>query len=233
MKKKSILGYNSLAPCDKDAENDQAYDVFFRLLNERNVFLTGEIEQELADEVIAQLLYLRSVDPQAPIQLYINSPGGHLNCMFAIYDIIQYLEAPVSTIVFGEASSAAAVLLACGTRGKRMAFPNATIMVHQPWAGDMEGQATDIAIQAQQLQKEKVRITEILARHTGQPFEKVLTDCERDVYLGAIEAKEYGLVDSIMPVHQVIPELVAMEEDTPEIQVTLKVPRKRRPRARK
>jgi len=182
---------------EKSQRGERAYDIFSRLLEERIIFLAGPVTDLNANIVIAQMLYLVSKDPKRDIKLYINSPGGSVTAGLAIYDTMQYLKCPVSTICIGLTASMAAVILACGTRGKRFSLPNAEILLHQV-AGGMQGQATDIEITAKQIVKMKEKLNSILAKHTGQPLDKVIKDTDRDFYLSADEAKKYGLIDEVI-----------------------------------
>jgi ATP-dependent Clp protease protease subunit len=182
---------------EKTKYGERAYDIYSRLLKERIIFLAGPITDSLANSVIAQLLFLASVDPKKDIQLYINTPGGSVTAGLAIYDTMQYVKCPVATICFGLAGSMGAVLLAAGTKGKRFALPNAEILLHQV-AGGVQGQAIEIEITAKQIIKIKNKINQILAEHTGQPLEKVEKDTDRDFYLTADEAKEYGVIDEVI-----------------------------------
>lgn len=182
---------------EKSQRGERAYDIFSRLLEERIIFLAGPVTDLNANIVIAQMLYLVSKDPKRDIKLYINSPGGSVTAGLAIYDTMQYLKCPVSTICIGLTASMAAVILACGTKGKRFSLPNAEILLHQV-AGGMQGQATDIEITAKQIVKMKEKLNSILAKHTGQPLEKVIKDTDRDFYLSADEAKKYGLIDEVI-----------------------------------
>ena len=177
---------------------ERSYDIYSRLLKDRIVFLSGEVNDDIADTVVAQLLFLEADDPDKDISLYINSPGGVITAGMAIYDTMQYIKCDVSTICIGMAASMGAFLLAAGAKGKRRALPNCEIMIHQP-SGGARGQATDIAIQAEQILKIKQKMNRILSERTGQPIEKVALDTERDNYMGAEEAKEYGLIDEIIP----------------------------------
>ncbi|MSP90818.1 MAG: ATP-dependent Clp protease proteolytic subunit [Myxococcales bacterium] len=172
-------------------------DIYSRLLMDRIVFLGQEINDPIANLVIAQLLFLESEDPTKDISLYINSPGGYVNAGLAIYDTMQYIQAPISTICIGQAASMAAVLLAAGTKGRRVVLPHARIMLHQPLGG-FQGQATDIDIQAREMLHTKHVLNDIVARHTGQPVERVKRDTDRDFYLGAEEAKAYGVIDLVL-----------------------------------
>lgn len=176
---------------------ERAYDIYSRLLKDRIVFLGTPVTDEVANTVIAQLLFLESEDPDKDIHLYINSPGGLVTSGLAIYDTMQFLKAPVSTICVGQAASMGALLLAAGTKGKRYALPNARIMIHQP-SGGAQGQASDIEIHAKEILKIRDRLNHILAKHTGQPIERIEKDVDRDRFLSAEEAKEYGLVDEVI-----------------------------------
>ena len=185
---------------EQTKNGERSYDIYSRLLKDRIIFLSGEINNEMADVAVAQLLFLEAEDPDKDIMLYINRPGGLVTAGMAIYDTMNYIKAPVSTIVIGMAASMAAVLLAAGTKGKRVALPNAEIMIHQPLGG-AQGQATDIAIQAEQILKSKKKINRILADCTGKSEEQIAADVERDHYLSADEALEYGLIDHIFKSH--------------------------------
>ena len=185
---------------EQTKNGERSYDIYSRLLKDRIIFLSGEINNDVADVVVAHLLFLEAEDPDKDIMLYINSPGGLVTAGMAIYDTMNYIKAPVSTIVIGMAASMAAVLLAAGTKGKRVALPNAEIMIHQPLGGT-QGQATDIAIQAEQILKSKKKINRILADCTGKSEEQIAADVERDHYLSADEALEYGLIDNIFKSH--------------------------------
>jgi len=191
--------YNQLVPIvvEQTGRGERAYDIFSRLLKERIVFIGTPIDDAISSLVIAQLLFLESEDPDKDINLYINSPGGSVTAGLAIYDTIQYIRPDVSTICIGMAASMSAVLLAGGTKGKRTALPNARIMIHQPWGG-VQGTASDISIQAEEILRTKKRINEILAVHTGKPFEQIQKDTDRDYYLSSADAKEYGLIDNIL-----------------------------------
>src|SRR3989338_1623396 len=182
---------------EKSQRGERVYDIFSRLLEERIVFLAGSVTDMNANVVIAQMLYLVSKDPKKDIKLYINSPGGSVTAGLAIYDTMQYLKCPVSTICIGLAASMGAVILACGTKGKRFALPNAEIMLHQVASG-VEGQASEIEIAAKQIIKIKGKINDILASHTGQPKEVIEKDTDRDFYMTAEEAKQYGLIDEVI-----------------------------------
>ena len=186
----------SLVPYVVEQTNrgERSYDIFSRLLNDRIVFLGEEVNATTASLVVAQLLYLEAQDPDKEIQLYINSPGGSVTDGMAIYDTMQYIKCDVSTICVGMAASMGAFLLSSGAKGKRLALPNAEIMIHQPSAGT-QGQVTDMAIHLKRLQTIKTRLNNILAANTGQSLETVTADCERDNFMTAEEAKEYGLID--------------------------------------
>ena len=182
---------------ERSQRGERAYDIFSRLLEERIIFLAGPVTDMNANVVIAQMLYLASKDSKRDIKLYINSPGGSVTAGLAIYDTMQYLKCPVSTICIGLTASMAAVILAAGTKGKRFALPNAEILLHQV-AGGMQGQATDIEITAKQIIHMKEKLNKIIASHTGQPIGKVVKDTDRDFYLTAEEAKKYGLIDEVI-----------------------------------
>ena len=176
---------------------ERAYDLYSRLLKERIIFLGTPIDDTIANLVCAQLLHLEAENPDSAINIYINSPGGDITALFAIYDTIQYIKPEISTICFGQAASAAAVLLAAGAPGKRLALPHARILLHQPW-GSGGGQATDIEIQAREILRMKDLLNQILARHTGQPLERIEKDTDRDFVLEAEQAKEYGIIDEVI-----------------------------------
>ncbi|MFM2357411.1 MAG: ATP-dependent Clp endopeptidase proteolytic subunit ClpP [Candidatus Parcubacteria bacterium] len=182
---------------DKSQSGERAYDIFSRLLKDRIIFMGGPIDDDSANLVIAQLLFLASEDPKKDIQLYINSPGGSVTSTLAMLDTMNHIKPDVSTVCVGIAASGGAVLLAGGTKGKRFALPNSEIMIHQPWGG-AQGQATDIEITAKQILKTRDRLNKILAERTGQPLSKIEKDVERDFFMGADEAKKYGLIDNIM-----------------------------------
>ena len=189
----------SLVPYVVEQTNrgERSYDIFSRLLNDRIVFLGEEVNATTASLVVAQLLYLEAQDPDKDIQFYINSPGGSITDGMAIYDTMQYIKCDVSTICVGMAASMGAFLLSSGTKGKRLALPNAEIMIHQPSAGT-KGQVTDMAIHLRRLEIIKKRLNSILADNTGQSLETVTADCERDNFMTAEEAKEYGLIDKVI-----------------------------------
>ena len=181
---------------ESSARGERAFDIYSRLLKERIIFLGEPIEDHIANLVIAQLLFLESEDPTKDISLYVNSPGGVVTSGLAIYDTMQYLKAPVSTICIGQAASMASVLLAAGAKGKRFALPNSRIMIHQGSAG-FRGNTPDVEIQMKEVMHLTERLNKILALHTGQPADKVKADSDRDFYMGADEAKEYGLIDEV------------------------------------
>ena len=189
----------SLVPYVVEQTNrgERSYDIFSRLLNDRIVFLGEEVNATTASLVVAQLLYLEAQDPDKDIQFYINSPGGSVTDGMAIYDTMQYIKCDVSTICIGMAASMGAFLLSSGAKGKRLALPNAEIMIHQPSAGT-QGQITDMAIHLKRLEIIKKRMNHILAYNTGKPMEVVTADCERDNFMSAEEAKEYGLIDKVI-----------------------------------
>lgn len=182
---------------EQTGRGERAYDIYSRLLKDRIIFLGGGIDDHLANLIIAQLLFLESEDPEKDIHLYINSPGGLVTAGLAIYDTIQYLKTPVSTICVGQAASMGAVLLAAGTKGKRFALPHARIMIHQPLGG-FQGQATDISIHAQEILRLRDDLNQILANHTGQNFERIAADTERDFFMGSDAAKDYGIIDGVV-----------------------------------
>lgn len=176
---------------------ERSYDIYSRLLKDRIIFLSGEVNNQMADLIVAQLLFLESEDPDKDIQIYINSPGGSVSAGMAIYDTMQYIKPDVSTICIGMAASMGAFLLLAGTKGKRYALPNADVMIHQPLGG-AQGQASDIKIQAEKILAVRERLNKIIAEKTGQPLEKVERDTDRDYYMTAEEAKEYGVIDEVI-----------------------------------
>ena len=190
---------NNLVPMviEQSGAGERAYDIYSRLLKDRIVFLDGEIHDLSADLVIAQLLFLESQDPEKDIQLYINSPGGSVLAGLAIYDTMQYIKPDVQTMCLGQAASMAALLLACGTRGKRFSLPSSRILIHQPWGG-VSGQAADIGRQAREILRLKKMLISYFTLHTGRDEAKVAEDLERDTFLSADEAKDYGLVDEVL-----------------------------------
>jgi len=182
---------------EQTPRGERSYDIYSRLLKDRIIFLGTEIDDATANIIIAQLLFLYATDPDKDIYIYINSPGGSVSSTIAIYDTIQYIGSDVSTICIGMAASGAALILASGAKGKRFALPNSRVMVHQPFGG-AQGQVTDIEIQTRELKRIKDSINKILTLHTGQKFEKVEKDTERDFFMTAQESKEYGLVDEVI-----------------------------------
>jgi ATP-dependent Clp protease protease subunit len=189
----------SLVPTvvEQTHRGERGWDLFSRLLKDRIVFLGAEIDDELANVVIAQLLFLESEDPDKDVMIYVNSPGGEVSAGLAIYDTMQALRCPVATLCVGQAASMASFLLAAGAKGKRSALPNARVMIHQPLAG-LEGKATDIEIHAREILKARDTINALYARHTGQPIDKIKRDTERDNFMSAAEARDYGLVDEVL-----------------------------------
>ncbi len=189
---------NTVVPyvIEQTGKGERSYDIYSRLLEDRIIFLTGEINDAVADTVVAQLIYLEGKDPDKDICLYINSPGGSVSAGLAIYDTMNYIKCDVSTICIGLAASMGAFLLSSGTKGKRYALPNSEIMIHQPLGG-AQGQASDIKIQAEHILKTKRRLNTILAMNSGKPYEQLEKDTDRDNYLSAQEAKAYGLIDEI------------------------------------
>ena len=188
---------------EQSAHGERSYDIFSRLLNDRIIVLSEDVNDTTASLVVAQLLYLEGQDPDKDISLYINSPGGSISAGMAIHDTIQYIKCDVSTICMAMAASMGAFLLASGTKGKRFALPNAEIMIHQPLiaggqGGGLSGQATDIKIHADHLVRTRAKMNRLLSEYTGQPLEKVEQDTERDNYMSALEAKEYGLIDEVI-----------------------------------
>lgn len=182
---------------EKSQYGERAYDIYSRLLKDRIVFLAGPINDAVANSIIAQLLFLASQSPKKDIQLYINSPGGSVTAGLAIYDTMQYVNCPISTVCIGLAGSMAATILAAGEKGKRFALPNSEILLHQV-AGGVSGEAIEIEITAKQILKIKERLNKILAKHAGQPLERIEKDTDRDFYLSAQEAKDYGIIDEVI-----------------------------------
>ena len=182
---------------EQTARGERAYDIYSRLLKERVVFVVGPVEDYMANVIVAQLLFLESENPDKDIHLYINSPGGSVTAGLAIYDTMQFIKADVSTMCIGQAASMGAVLLAGGAKGKRYCLPHSRMMIHQPLGG-FQGQATDIDIHAREILLVRERLNNILAKHTGQPLDKIQTDTDRDNFLGAEQSVEYGLIDEIL-----------------------------------
>lgn len=199
MSDKTIQPTSYLVPIvvEQTGRGERSYDIYSRLLKDRIIFIGQEIEDGMANLVIAQLLFLESEDPDKDVFMYINSPGGVVTSGLAIYDTMQYIKCPVSTFCTGQAASMAAVLLAGGDKGKRIALPNARIMIHQP-SGGTRGQATDIKIQAEEMLRTRNTLNGILAHHTGQPLEKIEQDTERDFFMSGADAVEYGIVDKVI-----------------------------------
>jgi ATP-dependent Clp protease protease subunit len=193
----------SLVPIviERDGRGERAYDIYSRLLKERIVFLGTAIDDNVANIIIAQLLFLESEDPTQDIYIYLNSPGGYITSGLAIYDTMQYIKAPIVTMCIGQAASMGAVLLAGGTQGKRYALPHSRILIHQPLGG-AQGQATDIDIQAREILRMREEINKIFTKHTGQPIEKIAADTERDFYMTADQALSYGIIDKIVEKRQ-------------------------------
>lgn len=186
---------------EQTSRGERSYDIYSRLLKDRIIFLTGEVNDQMADLIVAQLLFLESEDPDKDIQIYINSPGGSVSAGFAIYDTMQYIKPDVSTICVGLAASMGAFLLIGGAEGKRYSLPNADIMIHQPLGG-AQGQATDIKIHAEKILKTRDLLNKIIAEKTGQPLEKIERDTERDFFMSADEAKNYGIIDDVIEKRQ-------------------------------
>ena len=183
---------------EQTARGERSYDIYSRLLQERIVFVTGPIDDAMANIVIAQLLFLERADPERDIDLYINSPGGSVSATFAMYDTMQLVKPNVATICAGFAASGASILLTGGAPGKRMALPYSKILIHQPWVGQIGGQATDIEIHARDLVATRLQLAELYQRTTGKPLEQIQRDMERDFYMTAEEAQAYGLIDTIL-----------------------------------
>jgi len=182
---------------EQTSRGERAYDIYSRLLKDRIVFIGSPIDDDVANLVIAQLLFLEAEDPDKDINLYINSPGGIVTSGMAIYDTMQFIKPPVAAVCIGQAASMAAVLLAGGAQGKRTALPNARILIHQPMGGT-RGQATDIKIQAEEILRMREHLNGILAKHTGQPMERIAADTERDYYMSADQARTYGIIDQVV-----------------------------------
>lgn len=191
--------YNYVIPnvIEKTNGVERAYDLYSKMLKDNIIFVGTPIDDGVANVVCAQLLHLESENPDKDINLYINSPGGDINALFAIYDTMSYIKPDITTICYGQAASAAAVLLAAGTPGKRLALPHSRILIHQPYAG-AQGQVSDLEIASREIQRLKEALEELLARHTGQPVEKIKEDTDRDYVMTAAEAKEYGIIDEVI-----------------------------------
>ncbi|HMG39766.1 MAG TPA: ATP-dependent Clp protease proteolytic subunit [Acidimicrobiales bacterium] len=194
---------NYLVPTVVEQTNrgERSYDLYSRLLKENIIFLGTPIDDTVANLVCAQLLHLESENPDKDISIYINSPGGDITALFAIYDTMSFIKPDLSTICFGQAASAAAVLLAAGTPGKRLALPHARILLHQPW-GQAGGQATDVELAAKEIMRMRILLEEILAQHTGQDVDRIHRDTDRDFVMSAVEAKEYGILDDVISARQ-------------------------------
>ena len=182
---------------ERTGRGERSYDIYSRLLKDRIILLSGEINDHVASSIVAQLLFLEAEDPDKDINFYINSPGGVITSAFSIYDTMNYIRSDISTICIGQAASMGAFLLSCGAKGKRYSLPNSRIMIHQPLGG-AQGQATEIEIQAKEILRLKASLNEILAANTNQPLEKIAKDTDRDFYLSAYEAQEYGLIDNVL-----------------------------------
>ena len=182
---------------EQSPRGERAYDIYSRLLKDRVVFIGTPVDDMVANLIIAQLLFLQNEDPDKEINVYINSPGGSVTAGLAIYDTMQFVKPPVATYCVGQAASMGALLLCAGTKGKRFALPAARIMIHQPWGG-VQGAASDISIQAREILRLKEHLNELLVKHTGQPLEKIQRDTDRDYFMSADEAKEYGLIDEVI-----------------------------------
>ena len=204
---------NYLVPTVVEQTNrgERAFDLYSRLLKENIIFLGTPIDDMVANLICAQLLHLESEDPDKDINLYINSPGGDINSLFAIYDTMQYIKPDITTICFGQAASAAAVLLAAGTKGKRLALPHARILIHQPYAGAY-GDASDIELVASEVARLKKSLEEVISMHTGQPIERVTTDTDRDFVMTAVQAQQYGIIDEVIEARNLV-------DNSPAIQV--------------
>ena len=199
MKKRGLDQKSYLVPMVVEQTNrgERSYDIYSRLLQDRIVLLSGEVNDESANLIVAQLLFLQAQDPKKTINMYINSPGGSVTAGLAIYDTMQFISCPVATYCIGQAASMGAVLLTAGAKGKRYALPNARIMIHQPWGG-AEGKASDIEITARESLRLKEKLNRILADHSGSKYEKVVSDTDRDYFMSADEAAEYGLIDKVL-----------------------------------
>ena len=182
---------------EQTGKGERTYDIYSRLLLDRIVFISGEVNDEMANAVCAQLLFLQSQDPKKEISVYVNSPGGSVTAGLAIYDTMQFVKCPIATYCLGQAASMGAVLLTAGTKGRRFSLPNARIMIHQPWGG-AEGKASDIEITAREILRLKERLNEILASHSGRSIDEVVRDTDRDHFMSAEEAKSWGLVDEVL-----------------------------------
>lgn len=191
---------------EQSARGERAYDIYSRLLKERVVFMVGPVEDQVANLIIAQLLFLESENPDKDIHLYINSPGGSVSAGLGIYDTMQFIKPDISTMCVGQAASMGSLLLAAGAKGKRFCLPHSRIMIHQPLGG-FQGQATDVDIHAREILKAREQLNQILSKHTGQTVEQVQEDTERDKFLGADEAKDYGLIDDVLADRSKLPDV--------------------------
>ena len=207
MKETSALGLVPMV-VEQSSRGERAYDIYSRLLKDRIVFVVGPVEDQVANLVIAQILYLESENPDKDIHMYINSPGGAVTSGMAIYDTMQFVRCNVSTLCIGQAASMGAFLLAAGEPGKRFALPNSRMMIHQPAMGGAQGVAADIEIQAKEILHMRERLNHLLARHTGQPVERILADSDRDFWMSPDEAEEYGLVDRVQQPRKTLPAVV-------------------------
>jgi ATP-dependent Clp protease protease subunit len=201
-----LRAFNYLVPTVVEQTNrgERAFDLYSRLLKENIIFIGTPIDDTIANLVVAQLLHLESENADRDVNVYINSPGGDITALFAIYDTMQYVKPDITTICFGQAASAAAVLLAAGTKGKRLALPRARIIIHQPY-GQAMGQAADIELAAKEIERMRTMLEELLAEHTGQPIEKIHGDTDRDFVMSAEEAKEYGIIDEVVSMRELAP----------------------------
>ncbi len=193
----SPMSYLVPTVIEQTHRGERAYDIWSRLMKDRIIFLGTEVNDDIANIIVAQLLFLESEDPEKDVNLYINSPGGSVSAGLAIYDTMQYVRCPITTICVGQAASMGAVILAAGSPGKRKALPNARVMIHQP-SGGARGQATDIEIQAKEILRIREILNGILTKHSGQSLDKILADSDRDYFMSAIQAKEYGLIDDVV-----------------------------------
>jgi ATP-dependent Clp protease protease subunit len=182
---------------EQTSRGERSYDIYSRLLKERVIFLCGEVNDQVANVLVAQMLFLESENPEKDINLYINSPGGSVTAGLAIYDTMQYLKPDVSTMCIGQAASMGALLLTAGAKGKRFSLPHSRIMIHQPWAGGISGQASDIEIHAREILTMREQLNGILAKHSGKPIDAITHDTERDRFMSALEARDYGLIDTV------------------------------------
>ena len=196
---RSVMTGSGLVPMvvEQSSRGERAYDIYSRLLKERVIFLVGQVEDHMANLIVAQMLFLESENPDKDIHLYINSPGGSVTAGMAIYDTMQFIKPDISTMCIGQAASMGAFLLAAGAEGKRYCLPNSRSMIHQP-SGGAQGQATDIHIQSQEILKIKLRLNTLMAKHTGQSLDQITADTERDNFMSAEESKDYGLVDEVL-----------------------------------